>query len=346
MPPSRLLTIVAAFLTAGSILEISACATDSAPSQVAGPTLPDGNQGLPDGGAGRDASSATDAATPPPVDAAAEAEVDAAPKPPFACKADGTFPGSLAVPEASSAAEVELKPGVRELLVVSDSGNSGKALLIALPSGAQRSITLALDTGASDDVEGIAWRSGKLYTLTSSGAVRRFAPDGAGGLVRDQDAYPLGADPYSCADLQAVNCGKNYEGLCLRAPSSAKPCAGYAASKAEGKLYCLTMDASGKLAASTTIPPLSLGLPADQLSDCAFGAASGPAADILVVTTNVFGLSQTYRVDQATGARTKLPIGSLLNVEATAIDGDGSLYVFDDNSSSTSTSAKVTCVGW
>ena len=290
----------------------------------------------------RDATDGTDATSPPAQDAA----VDAAPKPPFACTSDGAFPGVLPVPEASSAAEVELKPGVRELLIVSDSGRSGAALLIALPSGAQRSITLPLDAGANDDIEGIAWRSGKLYALTSSGAVRRFTPDGAGGLTRDQDAYPLGAVPYACADLAAVNCGKNYEGLCLRAPGSTHPCVGYAASKAEGKLYCLTLASNGQLVASTTVPPLSLGLPADQLSDCAFGAATGPAADVLAVTTNVFGFSKTYRVDQATGGLTKLPIASLLNVEAVAIDRDGALYVFDDNSSTTSTSSKATCVGW
>jgi hypothetical protein len=106
------------------------------------------------------------------------------------------------------------------------------------------------------------------------------------------------------------------------------------------------MNAAGKLVASTTVPPLDLKIPADQLSDCAFGAAGGPGADVLAVTTNVFGLSQAYRVDEASGALAKLPIGPLLNVEATAIDRDGSLYVFDDNSTSTSTSAKVTCVGW
>ena len=94
------------------------------------------------------------------------------------------------------------------------------------------------------------------------------------------------------------------------------------------------------------MPPLSLGLAADRLSDCAFGAANGSAAEVLAVTTNVFGLSRTYRVDQTSGALTKLPIGALLNVEATAIDRDGAQYVFDDNSSATSTSTKVTCVGW
>jgi hypothetical protein len=321
----------------------------------------DGSRTPAAGGAEEDASKGSDARSPDPADAAccgssdedaapgptSDAGKDAGPKPAFACKADATFPGSLQVPEASGAAEVELRPGVRELLVVSDSGRGGASMLIGIPAGAQRSVTLPVDAAtASDDLEGIAWRSGKLYTLTSSGAVRRFAPDGSGGLVRDQDAYRLGDAPSACADLSAVNCGRNYEGLCLRAPGAVHPCAGYAASKAEGKLYCLDIDGGGKLVAKPSVAPLTLAVAADQLSDCAFGAAGGPAESVLVVTTNVFGLSRSYRVDEASGALTKLPTPSLLNIEAAAIDRDGAIYVFDDNSSSQSSAAKATCVGW
>lgn len=318
----------------------SACATDArSPTVAEGGTPADAavsDAGLSPADASADAHS--------PTDASADGAADAASA--LACAPDTMFPGTLPVPEASAATEVALRAGVRELLVVGDSGRGGAALAIEIPSGAQRSLTLPLDAVASDDLEGMAWRSGKLYTLTSSGAVRRFTPDGAGGLTRDQDAYPLGAVPYACADLNAVNCGKNYEGLCLRAPASSNPCVGYAASKAEGKLYCLAFDGTGHLAITTSTPPLSLGLPADQLSDCAFGAAGGPAENVLAVTTNIFGFSRTYRVDEATGGLTKLPIASLLNVEATAIDGDGTLYVFDDNNGATSSAAKATCVGW
>ena len=319
----------------------NACATDArSPSVAEGATPADPARS--DAGSSR-ADAAGDALS--PTDASVDGAVDAATAA-FACTADTMFPGTLPVPEASAATEVALRAGVRELLVVSDSGRGGAALAIELPSGAQRSLTLPLDAVASDDLEGMAWRSGKLYTLTSSGAVRRFTPDGAGGLTRDQDAYPLGAVPYACADLNAVNCGKNYEGLCLRAPGSSNPCVGYAASKAEGKLYCLAFDSTGHLAITTSTPPMSLGLPADQLSDCAFGAAGGAAENVLAVTTNIFGFSRTYRVDEATGGLTKLPIASLLNVEATAIDRDGTLYVFDDDNGATSSAAKATCVGW
>lgn len=323
------------------VLVTSACATDPrAPSGAEGGAPADpaaADAGLSRADAAADARSPADAS----VDGAGDAATSG-----FACTADATFPGTLPVPEASAATEVALRAGVRELLVVGDSGRGGAALAIEIPSGALRSLTLPLDAVASDDLEGMAWRNGKLYTLTSSGAVRRFTPDGSGGLTRDQDAYPLGAVPYACADLTAVNCGKNYEGLCLRAPASTNPCVGYAASKAEGKLYCLGVDGTGHLAITTSTPPLSLGLPADQLSDCAFGAAGGAAEGVLAVTTNVFGLSRTYRVDEATGGLTKLPIASLLNVEATAIDHDGTLYVFDDNNGATSSGAKATCTGW
>lgn len=341
--PSRLLAI---FLAGLPFAGIAACsdgpvtAGDAGDAGTSATTRPDGSVLRP---GPDDASNEVDAAA---RDSGADV-VDAGPKPPFACQADTTFPGVLAVPEASAAAEVELTAGVRELLVLSDSGRGGAGILLALGGGGgSRGITLPMDQPAIDDNEGIAWRGGALYALTSSGAVRRFVPDGQGGLTRDQDVYRLGAAPASCADLAAVNCGRNYEGLCLRSGPSANPCAGYAASKAEGKLYCVGIDAGGRLFARTDVPPLALSFPADQLSDCAFGAAGGPAADVLVVTTNVFGLSRSYRVDETTGATTRLPSSSLLNVEAAAIDRDGALYVFDDNSQSQSTAAKTSCVGW
>lgn len=322
-----------------------ACTADPASSPVvdASPVQP-----RPDGGvAMRDASSEVPDASPPSAADAGDGGVDAGPKPPFACVADPGFPGVISLPEASAAAEVELRPGVRELLVVSDSGRGGAALAFGLPgTGASRALTLPLDQPAVDDTEGIAWRDGALYALTSSGGVRRFVSDGAGGLVRDQDLYRLGAEPIACPDLATVNCGRNYEGLCLRPKGIAHPCAGYAASKAESKLYCLDIDANGKLFAKTDVTPIALNLPADTVSDCAFGAEGGPAAGVLVVSTNVFGQSRAYKVHEPSGVTTRLPTKSLLNVEAVALDRDGALYVFDDNSSTQSLASKATCVGW
>lgn len=307
----------------------------------------------------KDATLPEDDAAEPAIDARSDARADAAsvldadadvwiPSGPFACEDDTSFPSTIALPEASAATEVELTAGVRELLVVSDSGNAGVALLYPLPNGAPRSITLPLDAPASDDLEGIAWRAGKLYTLTSSGAVRRFAPDGAGGLVRDQDAYAVGAAPtYACADLGGVNCEKNYEGLCLRAAHISAPCAGYAASRADGKLYCLTLDGNGVLAASTTVAPIDTGLGANKLSDCAFGAAGGSGERALVVASNVYDFSKSYRLDETSNDKSVLPTAFLLNLEAVAIDRDGALYTFsDDNTANPSPANRLRCENW
>jgi len=75
---------------------------------------------------------------------------------------------TLDVPEASGAAEVQLFGRPREILVVSDSGNDGAALAWTIPNGPPRTLQLPLDGAASDDIEGIAWTGGRLYTLTSS----------------------------------------------------------------------------------------------------------------------------------------------------------------------------------
>ncbi len=271
------------------------------------------------------------------------------------CTRDPAFPSTVSVAEASAAAEVELTPGVRELLVVSDSGRKGAALLWRLPAGPSRSITLPLDPGASDDIEGIAWvtaqasgTAGALYTLTSSGAVRRFVPDGQGGLRRDQDAYPIGAAPRACPNLRDVNCGRNYEGLCLRPRSVSARCAGYAASKQAAELDCLIFDGD-RLVADTLRPPIALprGLvPANALSDCAFGAAKGPAEATLLVTTNVYGGSTTYRVAEPSGALTALDVPGTLNDEAIAVDRDGALAIFGDIDAEISPSVRLACKGW
>ena len=271
------------------------------------------------------------------------------------CTRDPDFPVTLSVPEASAAAEIELTPGVRDLLVVSDSGRKGAALLWRLPSGPARPFTLPLDPTASDDVEGIAWVTaqafgggGALYTLTSSGAVRRFVPDGQGGLRRDQDAYAIAPPPRSCANLRDVNCGRNYEGLCLRPRSVSARCAGYAASKEASELDCLVFQGD-RLVADTLWPPIHLGrglVPAHALSDCAFGVASGPAGARLLVTTNVYGGSTTYLVTEPGGALTPLDVPGTLNNEAIVVDRDGALALFGDIDAEISPAARYLCRGW
>ena len=270
------------------------------------------------------------------------------------CARDEGFPSPWPLPEASAAAEVELRPGVLEILAVSDSGRRGVAMAWS-PAHGMRTLTLPLDAAASDDVEGMAWihspSGGRLYTLTSSGAVRVFASDDAGGLRRDGATYRIGAAPLSCPDLQGVNCGKNWEGLCLRNPATHARCAGYAASKAETALYCVDRDGSGRLAIETSRPPLKLDLdrvPNQEgvLSDCAFGSAGGPAENVLLVTTNVYGGSTTYVVDENTGHAAPLDVAGTMSNEAIAVDSSGALIALMDDNGETSMAERFVCAGW
>src|SRR5262249_48159189 len=94
-------------------------------------------------------ASVADAAPPPAQDAGARVAVAG-----VQCTPDPKFPGAFEVPEGSAAAEVALRPGVRELLVAADSGHRGAAIAWTIPSGPGRALTLPLDQRVSDDVEG------------------------------------------------------------------------------------------------------------------------------------------------------------------------------------------------
>jgi hypothetical protein len=264
------------------------------------------------------------------------------------CESDPAFPTILDVPEASGAAEVEIRKGVRELLVVADSDRRGAALAYALPDGPARQLTLPVDLGVTDDIEGIAWRAGHLYALASTGYVERFTPD-RGELTRDEDAYPLGPPPFTSSHpTYAWGQPPDFEGLCLRPPSrppSAPRCAGYAASRAYGWLVCLVFEGD-RLRVSPTRPRLPLSVNKEALSDCAFGTAGGPAEGDLLVTTNVRGGSTVYRVDEETGALAEIKVASTLNNEAIAIDHDGRLYQFMDSNAERSPALRATCTGW
>jgi hypothetical protein len=267
------------------------------------------------------------------------------------CKSDPTFPTVLEVPEASSAAEVEIRPGVREILVVSDSDRQGAALAYALPGGPARALRLPLDPYVSDDVEGIAWLAGHLYAMVSLGYVERFTPV-LGELTRDVDAYPLGAAPFVASWTTASDRPPDFEGLCLRAAASgsapaagAPVCAGYAASRAYGWLVCLVFDGD-RLRVNPDHPRITLDLPKQSLSDCAFGVADGPARDDLLVTTNIRGGSTVYRVDETTGALTPIDVEGTANNEAIAVDHDGRLYQMMDPNTDRSPAVRATCTGW
>jgi hypothetical protein len=286
---------------------------------------------------------------------------DAAPEPPSAsaatvasptCTRDPSFPSTLAVPEASGAAEVALLPGPHELLVVADSDNQGAALAYTLPAGPARTLSLPLDPKVSDDIEGLAWYRGRVYALASTGYVERFAPDGKGGLRRDGDAYGLGGAPYTSNAKFLQGTPPDFEGLCLR-PSSAPTaaangkarCAGYAASRAYGWLVCLRWNGD-RLGVDPDRPRIALDVKKRSLSDCAFGDEGGPGNDVLLVTTNIFGGSTVYRVDEGTGALAPVDAEGTANDEAVAIDHEGRLYQIMDANSATSSATRATCTGW
>ena len=262
------------------------------------------------------------------------------------CTLDPGYPGMWKLPEASAAVEIEPHPGERAIVAFADSGNHGAAMIWPIsPPGALRELHLELDRVASDDIEGAAWRDGHLYTLTSSGAVRRYTPDKNGELARDRAAYPLGPYPYVCDTLWDGNCGKNYEGLCLRAAGKHARCDGYAASKTDGALYCLVFHGDN-LAIDAIKPPIRLDVRQHALSDCAFGSAGGPAEDVLLVTTNLYGGSSVYVVNEGSGELSPIDVPGLPNNEGIAVDRDGALYEFMDGNTSVSPTYRAKCTGW
>jgi outer membrane protein assembly factor BamB len=209
------------------------------------------------------------------------------------------FAASTPVPEASGAAWLTVG-GKLVLVVAGDSGNHGAYGLVDPDSGA------TVETGrlplgdAGDDIEGLASRGGRLYGLTSSGWMRVWERKAAGFALVGAP-YPIGpvdlpdhknqsrppnGDGMVCG-AKAGNCGRNYEGLCLaRAPRGG--CVGFAASKADGHLYCLT-DEGGALAVHRD-RAIAVSRPG-ALADCAFSDD-----DTLWAGSNLFDLGNVYRV--------------------------------------------------
>jgi len=230
--------------------------------------------------------------------------------PPAAAPAAAAHPGmrceplpfaeSTPVPEASGAAWLTID-GKPLLLVVGDSGNHGAYGIVDPETGATiETGQLPLSDEASDDIEGMSAIGDRIYGLTSSGWIRVWRRQGH-GFELVEPPYPLGpvdlpdtksrdrppeSDGMVCGG-RAVNCGRNYEGLCL-APEPHGGCVGFAASKADGHLYCLTQEA-GKLvihrdrAIAITRP--------GALADCTMADDGAVWA-----ASNLFDISRAYRV--------------------------------------------------
>ncbi|MBS1123389.1 MAG: hypothetical protein H6Q90_5617, partial [Deltaproteobacteria bacterium] len=141
-----------------------------------------------------------------------------------------------------------------------------------------------------------------------------------------------------------VNCGRNYEGLCL-APEGAPAgtpagsrCVGFAAAKADGKLYCL-VEHDGKLVADHA-RSIAIARPG-VVADCAFSDDG-----TLYVGSNMFDLGEVYRVtgwqDPTTAKVRKfaeLPIGF---PETLAVRGDV-VYRMSDMGGTPSMMVKYRC---
>jgi hypothetical protein len=263
------------------------------------------------------------------------------------------FAASTPVPEASAAAWLaESIAGKPALLVVADSGNAGAYGLVDPETGATTETgKLPLSDDVSDDLEGLSARGDRIYGLTSSGWILVWQRRGAGFALVGAP-YPLGpvdlpdtknndrppkGDGMVCG-AHGVNCGRNYEGLCLAAAPRSPDCIGFAASRADGHVYCLSEQA-GRLVVHHD-RAIAVARPG-TLADCTF-ADDGA----LWAGSNLFGLGRVYRVtawDDPAHAQVELVAPLLVgNPEVIAVRGDV-VYRMSDMDGAPSPMAKFRC---
>ncbi|MDB4959888.1 MAG: hypothetical protein JWO36_7457 [Myxococcales bacterium] len=267
------------------------------------------------------------------------------------------FAESTPVPEASGAAWLTID-GKPALVVISDSGNDGAYAIVDPDTGATlEQGKLPLKEG-SDDLEGAAGRDDKLYALSSAGWIRVWKRKDKGFELVD-GPYPLGpidlpkhggmgdkppkGDGMVCP-IEGTNCGRNYEGLCLRPRGAGgiNPllCTGFAASKADGHLYCLTEASEPHDLVVHRDRAIQIARPG-VVADCAFGEDGS-----LWAGNNLFGMSEVYRVDNSVDPEHAkvieiAPIGVGF-AETLAARGD-IIYRMSDTGGSPSLMAKFRC---
>jgi hypothetical protein len=255
------------------------------------------------------------------------------------------FAQSTPVPEASAAAWWTIDEqsgslgagtssagGKRMLLVVGDSGQHGAYGLVDPDSGDTRKQGVLPLGDAGDDIEGLAARGERLYGLTSAGWMRVWKRDG-NDLQLVDGPYPIGDGDMIC-DRHRSNCKRNFEGLCLApaAVPNAAGCAGYAASKTDGALYCL-VENSGRF---TVTRDHAIAIAnKNVLADCAYGDDGS-----LWAADNLLGLSQVYRIE----GETPVPVAQLGAgfPEVIAVRGD-MVYRMSDAGGSPSLMTKFRC---
>ncbi len=227
---------------------------------------------------------------------------------------------SVPLPEASGAAMLD-RAG-RRVLLVADSGNNGRALIIDRDRGESIGVTLPLGDGG-DDVEGLERApDGRIFGLSSNGYLRAWQASDDGftlvyGPTAVSDEATWVCDPFG------VNCAANFEGICLH-PAPAAGCVGWAASKAKGVLVCLVAEGNGyRVDGTVTIPVAE----ADQLSGCAF---EPDAPHRLLVGGNLYSSSAIWLVDPATNAVQALAERGAPNQETLILLPGGDLWSFGD----------------
>lgn len=274
---------------------------------------------------------------------AAPSKVAFKPPPLPACE-QVPFAESSTVPEASGAAW--LADG--NLLVISDSGNDGAYVILDPESGKELGTgKLPLGDG-KDDIEGLAVRGDQIVGISSSGWIRVWQRDPQGFKLVD-GPYALGPidlpdkkkakldDPGMVCSEKTTNCGRDYEGICLPVATNG-PCIGFAASKTDGRLYCLH-EKEGELAVdrSIFIPIAKSG----AIADCAFSDRGE-----LFVGSNLFDGANVYRVsnwqEPSNAVVESLGTLGLGFPEVIAVRG-GMIYRMSDTGSAPSLLTKYRC---
>ncbi len=293
----------------------------------------------------------------PAETAPTQATTPASPQAPRTSCTRQEFASPLPLAEASGATYLP-DPETPVLLVVGDSGTRGAFLELDPANGkVLASGRLPLGHGASDDLEGLTLIGDTIYGLTSSGWMRHWhrhrKRSGNARYELVAGPYPVaepGADDEGlvCASARDVNCGRNYEGLCLRdAPDPAATCAGFAVSKADGKLYCLTLQTNGRVLARAE-DPITVG-PPETLTGCDFvpGAAAGSAEDLVWVGSNAFAFNRVFTVaGWQTPASARVSLVGILGAgfgEALALAPGGAVYRFSDTANARSLADRYHC---
>lgn len=267
------------------------------------------------------------------------------------------FVDNLPIAEAS-AAVVTLLDGSSTLMVVGDSGHTGDYLLVDPTSGAVRERGKLPLGGYGDDLEGLAVRGDRIWALTSSGWLRAWKRTGPPSPGFELVAGPVAIGPatgdqaMSC-DIRRANCGRNFEGLCLaprptpnqRGKAPSKECVGMAASKADGKLYCIVESREGNL---TIDPARSISVSKSKaLADCNISASGD--GETLWVGANFFDFNRVWKIQGwKTPERAESVVVTELGMlgtgfcEGIAADGE-TLFRLSDTQGSPSLISKFRC---